>query len=64
LPPADPVPHPQIPTTHLGQRIRLQRNIGIAFARMGAWQDAITAFEAAMDAAPDFTAGFNLLLCY
>ncbi|KAI9014777.1 hypothetical protein BC832DRAFT_546444 [Gaertneriomyces semiglobifer] len=45
-------------------RLRIMRNIGIAFIRMGQFQDAITSFEAIMEGSPDFHAGFNLILCY
>jgi intraflagellar transport protein 88 len=40
------------------------RNIGIAFVRMGQFQDAITSFESIMEINPDYHTGFNLVLCY
>jgi intraflagellar transport protein 88 len=54
----------QVPTTSKEIRTRIQRNIGNAHVRMGAYQDAIAAFEAIMDGAPEFQAGFNLIVCY
>jgi intraflagellar transport protein 88 len=40
------------------------RNIGNAFVKMGQYQDAITSFEAIMEAYPDYHTGFNLVLSY
>ena len=40
------------------------RNIGNAFVKVGQFQDAITSFEAVMDASPEMHTGFNLILCY
>ena len=45
-------------------RMRLQRNIGCALVKMGSYQEATAAFEAVMETAPDFQAGFNLVVCY
>ena len=54
----------QVPPTQRETRMRIQRNIGCAFARLGSYQDAIAAFEAVMETAPDVQAGFNLVVCY
>ena len=54
----------QVPPTNRATRMRIQRNLGVAFVRMGNYADAIGAFEGIMDTSPDFAAGFNLLLCY
>ena len=40
------------------------KNIGIAFAKMGQYPDAVSSFEAIMDSSPDYQTGFNLILCY
>jgi intraflagellar transport protein 88 len=40
------------------------RNIGNTFVKMGQYQDAITAYETIMEGNPDYTSGFNLILCY
>ncbi|KAI9106153.1 hypothetical protein DFS34DRAFT_574330 [Phlyctochytrium arcticum] len=45
-------------------RLKIMRNIGNAFIRMGQFQDAITSFEAIMEGTPDYHSGFNLILCY
>lgn len=45
-------------------RLKIQKNIGHAHVRMGAYAEAIPAYEAIMESAPDFQVGFNLLLCY
>ncbi|TPX58753.1 hypothetical protein SpCBS45565_g07909 [Spizellomyces sp. 'palustris'] len=54
----------QVSNTNKDIRLKIMRNIGNAFVRMGQFQDAITSFEAIMEGNPDFHAGFNLILCY
>lgn len=54
----------QVPATSKALRTRIQRNIGTALVRLGNHQDAIQAFESIMDTAPEFQAGFNLVVCY
>ena len=45
-------------------RIRIMQNIGIAFVKLGQYNDAITSFEHIMVEEPAFVTGFNLILCY
>ena len=40
------------------------QNIGIAFVKMGQYNDAITSFEHILTEEPNFVTGFNLILCY
>lgn len=47
----------QVPNTNREFRLRIMRNIGIAFVKMGQFQDAITSFEAITDANTDHHAG-------
>ncbi|KAJ3015302.1 Intraflagellar transport protein 88 [Thoreauomyces humboldtii] len=54
----------QISNANKDIRLKIMRNIGNAFIRMGQFQDAITSFEAIMEGSPDYHAGFNLILCY
>jgi intraflagellar transport protein 88 len=54
----------QIPVTSRELRLKIQRNIGNAFVRLGQFSDAITAFESIMEATPEIQAGFNLVVCY
>lgn len=54
----------QIPNTGKEMRLKIMRNIGNAFVRLGQFQDAIQSYEAIMDGNPDFQTGFNLLVCY
>jgi len=54
----------QVPTAAKEIRFRILRNIGVAFIKLGQFQDAIEAFEQIMETLPDFQAGFNLVLCY
>lgn len=54
----------QIPNTGKEVRLKIMRNIGNAFVRLGQFQDAIQSFEAIMEGNPDFQTGFNLVVCY
>eukprot|EP00842_Homolaphlyctis_polyrhiza_P000412 jgi/Hompol1/1371/HPOL_005581-RA len=54
----------QIPNTNRDFRLKIMRNIGCAFIKMGQFQDAITSLEAIMEGNPDHHTGFNLILCY
>ena len=52
-----------IPATSKEMKFKIQRNIGHAFVRQGQFQDSIGAYEAIMRGYPDFSTGFNLMLC-
>ncbi|KAJ3218850.1 Intraflagellar transport protein 88 [Dinochytrium kinnereticum] len=54
----------QIPNTNKDIRLKIMRNIGNAFVKMGQFQDAITSFESIMESSPDYHTAFNLILCY
>lgn len=54
----------QIPNTGKDIRAKIIRNIGIAFVRLGQFQDAIASFEQIMESQGDVQTGFNLFLCY
>ncbi|KAJ3333439.1 Intraflagellar transport protein 88 [Blyttiomyces sp. JEL0837] len=54
----------QIPNTNRDIRLKIMRNIGNAFVKMGQFQDAITSYESVMEINPDYHTGFNLILCY
>lgn len=54
----------QIPNACKEARFRVMRNIGLAFVRLGNYQDAINSFESIMEGAPDYPTGFNLVVCY
>ncbi|KAJ3390058.1 Intraflagellar transport protein 88 [Entophlyctis sp. JEL0112] len=54
----------QIPNTNKEIRLKIMRNIGAAFIKMGQFQDAITSYESIMEISPDHHTGFNLILCY
>ncbi|KAJ1343545.1 hypothetical protein BSLG_001814 [Batrachochytrium salamandrivorans] len=47
----------QIPSTNLSFRLKIMRNIGCAFIKMGKFQDAITSLEAIMEGNPDHHTG-------
>ena len=53
-----------IPTAGKEIRMKITRNIGNAFIRMGQYRDAMQSYEVVMDGSPDIITGFNLLLCY
>ena len=40
------------------------QNIGIAFVKLGQYNEAITSFEHVLAEEPNFVTGFNLILCY
>lgn len=44
-------------------RFKIERNIGLAFVRMGQYQDAHQHFSVVMDSVPDHQTGYNLLVC-
>ena len=50
----------QIPNTGKEIRLKIMRNIGNAFVRLGQFQDAIQSYEAIMEGNPDF----HLVVCY
>ena len=54
----------QIPNACKEARFRVMRNIGLAFVRLGNYQDAVNAFESIMEGAPDYPTAFNLVVCY
>ncbi|KAJ3070234.1 Intraflagellar transport protein 88 [Podochytrium sp. JEL0797] len=54
----------QIPNTNRDIRLKIMRNIGASFVKMGQFQDAITSFESIQEISPDHHTGFNLILCY
>lgn len=54
----------QIPNNSREIRSKIIRNIGVAFVRLGQFQDAIASFEQIMEGQPDVQTGFNLFLCY
>ncbi|KAJ3053393.1 Intraflagellar transport protein 88, partial [Rhizophlyctis rosea] len=54
----------QITNANRDIRLKIMRNIGISFVRMGQFQDAITSFEGIMETSPEYHTGFNLILCY
>ncbi|KXS15607.1 TPR-like protein [Gonapodya prolifera JEL478] len=53
----------QIPNVNKTVRVKIVRNIGNAFVKLGQYADALTSFETVMDQGPDTQSAFNLLLC-
>jgi intraflagellar transport protein 88 len=53
-----------IPSVNKDMRVKIIKNIGHAFIKLGEFQDAIDSFENIMESEPDFQTGFNLVLCY
>lgn len=50
-------------TVLLTNRKKINQNIGIAFVKLGQYNDAATAFRTIMSEEPNFRTGFNLILC-
>jgi intraflagellar transport protein 88 len=44
-------------------KIRIMKNIGHSFIKLGEFQDAIDTYENIMESQPDFQTGFNLIVC-
>eukprot|EP00824_Muranothrix_gubernata_P021625 TRINITY_DN4757_c0_g1_i1.p1 TRINITY_DN4757_c0_g1~~TRINITY_DN4757_c0_g1_i1.p1 ORF type:complete len:766 (-),score=181.57 TRINITY_DN4757_c0_g1_i1:36-2240(-) len=53
-----------VPQVNKDMRIKIIKNIGHAFIKLGEYQDAIDSYENIMDNEPDFQTGFNLIVCY
>ncbi len=47
----------------MDDRIKLLNNIGVAFVKLGKYDEAISTFEHCMEEKPDFRTGLNMLLC-
>ena len=54
----------QIGAVSRSMRFKIMRNIGLAFVKMGQYQDAVHSFESIADQAPDAQSAFNLVVCY
>ncbi|KAJ3328876.1 Intraflagellar transport protein 88, partial [Gonapodya sp. JEL0774] len=52
-----------IPNANKTIRLKIIKNIGIAFTKLGKYADALTSFETVVDQSPDAQSAFNLLLC-
>lgn len=44
-------------------RIKILNNIGVAFVKLGKYDEAISTLEHCMEEKPDFRTGLNMLLC-
>ncbi|XP_064489410.1 intraflagellar transport protein 88 homolog [Ornithodoros turicata] len=53
----------QVPNTHKDMRIKIMKNIGLAFVRMTQIADAITSFEYIMAEKADFRSALHLIIC-
>ena len=54
----------QVQNTNRYLRIRITHNIGVAFVKLGQYQEAIQSFEFVMTESPSFQTGFNLMVCH
>lgn len=54
----------QVAPTNEELKLRIMRNIGIAFVKLRQYPDAISSFENIMATTPDFQTAFNLVVCY
>ena len=52
-----------IPASSKEMRLKIIKNIGIAFVRLGQFHEAISSFETIMKGGSDFQTAFNLILC-
>ena len=54
----------QVSGANRDMRFRIMKNIGVAFVKMGQYQDAMQSFDSVMENVPDHSTGFNLLVCF
>eukprot|EP00939_MAST-03C_sp_MAST-3C-sp1_P001545 g1545.t1 len=54
----------QIPATEREAQIRVLRNIGNSFVKLGQFSEAIESYERVMEESPDIQSGFNLVICH
>jgi len=54
----------QVADTNGELKLRILRNIGIAFIKLQQYPDAISTLESIMATSPDFQTAFNLIVCY
>lgn len=54
----------QVQLSHKEMKMKIMQNIGIAFVKMGKYEEAVSSFEHIMNDSPSFKTGFNLILCY
>ncbi|KAM7308163.1 intraflagellar transport protein 88 homolog isoform X1 [Ixodes scapularis] len=54
----------QVPNTHKDMRIKIMKNIGLAFVKMGQLADAITSLEYIMAERADFRSALHLIVCH
>lgn len=52
-----------IPASSKEMRLKIIKNIGIAFVKLGQFHEAIESFETIMKGGADFQTAFNLVLC-
>ena len=52
-----------IPNTSKEMRLKILKNIGHGFFKLGQWTDAINSYENILKGSPDYKTAFNLLLC-
>jgi len=52
-----------IPKSSKEMRAKIRKNIGVAFVKLGNFQEAIETYEQILQESPDFPTAFNLLLC-
>jgi hypothetical protein len=48
----------------LDGRLKITKNIGVAFLQLKLYRDAATAFESVVEASVDDQSGYNLVLCH
>uniref|UniRef100_A0A914XBJ9 Intraflagellar transport 88 n=1 Tax=Plectus sambesii TaxID=2011161 RepID=A0A914XBJ9_9BILA len=53
----------QVPNVQKETRIKILNNIGVAFVKLGKYDEAGSTFEHCMEEKPEFRTGLNLILC-
>jgi intraflagellar transport protein 88 len=52
-----------IPASSKEMRLKIIKNIGISFVKLGQFHEAISSYETIMKGGADFQTAFNLILC-
>jgi intraflagellar transport protein 88 len=53
-----------LPNVNKDMKVKILKNIGHAFVKLGQFQEAIDTYEGIMESQPDYQTAFNLITCY
>lgn len=53
-----------LPNVNKDMKVKILKNIGHAFVKLGQFQEAVDTYESIMESQPDYHTGFNLVVAY